>query len=74
MSLAIALVGGSLNTTSLASRRLAGRGAFALFSRPLRRGRLREGETERIAEAHTSTMSVEGKTVRTYRWGGGERP
>ncbi|MEV0648637.1 alpha/beta hydrolase [Phytomonospora sp. NPDC050363] len=74
MSIAAALVGGTLNTTSLASRRLAGRGAFALFSTPLRRGRLRPAELDQIAGARTATMTVEGKSVRTYRWGSGERP
>ncbi len=74
MDLAVALIRTTLNTTSLVAPRLAGRAAFALFCRPLRRGRVRTIEREVHDRAVTEKLHVNGKSVTAYRWGSGERP
>jgi pimeloyl-ACP methyl ester carboxylesterase len=64
-----------LNTASLVSRRLAGRGAFALFHMPLVRSGLRSSERELFEKAHVDRVDVGGgKHAVTYRWGDGSRP
>ncbi|WP_405018529.1 alpha/beta hydrolase [Kitasatospora sp. NBC_00070] len=74
MDLSTALLRTALNATALASPRLAGRAAFEVFCRPLRRSRVRSAERELHALAVTERLAVEGKTVTAYRWGDGARP
>ncbi|MFG2819451.1 alpha/beta hydrolase [Kitasatospora sp. NPDC048365] len=64
----------ALNATSLLSPSLAGRAAFALFCRPLRRSRVRSTELDVHARAATEELTVNGKRVVAYRWGDGTRP
>ncbi|MFH9656882.1 alpha/beta fold hydrolase [Streptomyces sp. NPDC017248] len=64
-----------LNTTSVVSGRLAGKGAFALFHMPLVRSRPRSSERELTAAAHVERLDIGGgKHAVTYRWGDGGRP
>ncbi|NGN67113.1 alpha/beta hydrolase [Streptomyces sp. A7024] len=74
MNAMAALLRTSLNATSSAAPRLAGRAAFALFRRPLVRPRLRPYERELMASAWYGSTTVNGKNVVTYCWGDGERP
>ncbi|MDX6314790.1 MAG: hypothetical protein QOF44_4254 [Streptomyces sp.] len=69
-----ALVRTTLNATSLIAPRLAGKGVFALFRRPVIRAGLRPADRELMDEARTGRLTVSGKRVVTYRWGSGERP
>jgi pimeloyl-ACP methyl ester carboxylesterase len=64
----------ALNGTALLSPRLAGKGALRLFRNPRGRGGLRPAERELMERAEVGEVEVHGSTVRTYRWGGGERP
>jgi pimeloyl-ACP methyl ester carboxylesterase len=64
----------ALNSLSLPAPRLAGRAAYALYRRPLRRGRLRPGEAQVHGQAVIEEFSVNGKRVVAYRWGEGSRP
>ncbi|GHH60297.1 alpha/beta hydrolase [Kitasatospora indigofera] len=74
MDPAVALIGSTLNATSLLSPRAAGRGAFEIFLRPGRRGRVRPAEREVHERAVTEELTVHGKRVVAYRWGDGARP
>ncbi|AUG76681.1 hypothetical protein CFP65_1807 [Kitasatospora sp. MMS16-BH015] len=74
MDPASALVSTTLNTTSHLAPRLAGRAAFELFQRPLRRSALRPTERDTHREAVRSALAVNGKRVAVYRWGDGTRP
>ncbi|MFJ8040298.1 alpha/beta fold hydrolase [Kitasatospora sp. NPDC096147] len=74
MGLSTVLIRTTLDATAALSPRLAGRAAFALFLRPLRRSRLRPEERETHAAAVTERLDVHGAAVTAYRWGDGERP
>lgn len=74
MDATAAVVRTALNSTSVVSGRLAGKGAFNLFRNPFGRSRLRPSEQPLIAQAQLRNLEVNGKTVVSYRWGGGERP
>ncbi|MER5861880.1 alpha/beta hydrolase [Kitasatospora sp. NPDC002040] len=69
-----ALLRTALNATAALSPRLAGRAAFALFRRPVRRSRVRSTEQEVHRRAVTAQLAVGGRTVTVYRWGSGGRP
>ncbi|SDY98205.1 Pimeloyl-ACP methyl ester carboxylesterase [Micromonospora pattaloongensis] len=74
MSSLVTAISTGLNTTSLASARLAGGLAFWLFRHPLRRAAVSAREQEVHARAERGTLVVDGRPVVTYRWGDGERP
>ncbi|MBD0675949.1 alpha/beta hydrolase [Streptomyces sp. CBMA156] len=69
-----ALIRTALNPTARVAPGLAGRAAFELFAHPLRRSRVRESEREVHGRAEVERLTVNGKAVAGYRWGGGERP
>ncbi len=64
----------ALNGVSALSPRLGGKLAFALFCRPLGRGKVRQVEQAVDAAARRESLVVNGKRVVVYRWGSGERP
>ncbi|MFD7586749.1 alpha/beta hydrolase [Kitasatospora sp. NPDC059811] len=74
MDPALALVRTALNTTSHLAPRLAGRAAYELFQRPLRRSAVRPAERETHRQAAVERITVNGKEVVVYRWGDGARP
>ncbi|MFI5529029.1 alpha/beta fold hydrolase [Kitasatospora sp. NPDC051853] len=74
MDLSVALIRTTLNATAALSPLLAGRAAFAVFRRPVRRSRLRPEERELHAAAAVERIEVHGTAVTTYRWGDGARP
>lgn len=74
MSPTVALAGTAVNTLSRFHSGLAGRVAYDLFRLSGPRARVREGEGEVLASAVTGVLDLDGVPVRTYRWGGGERP
>ncbi|WP_441245768.1 alpha/beta hydrolase [Kitasatospora sp. McL0602] len=74
MDPAKALVSTALNATSHLAPRLAGRAAFELFQRPLRRSAVRPQEREIHHRAAVERIEVNGKPVAVYRWGPGARP
>ncbi|WP_369266389.1 alpha/beta fold hydrolase [Streptomyces harbinensis] len=71
---AVAALGTALNTTAGIAPSLAGRAAFALFRRPVRRARIGETDRSPIAAAERGALTIGGKNVVTYRWGTGGRP
>lgn len=74
MDLAVTLTRTALNTGSLVAPGLAGKASFALFRRPLGRGRVGGAEQAVHARATVDELTVNGKKVVTYRWGNGRRP
>ncbi|MER7751549.1 alpha/beta hydrolase [Kitasatospora sp. NPDC097643] len=74
MDPAQALIRTTLNPAARLSPGLAGRAAFELFQRPLRRSRVRPAEQEVHRQAAVERLAVNGKPVVGYRWGSGERP
>ncbi|WP_369183476.1 alpha/beta hydrolase [Streptomyces sp. Y1] len=74
MDPARALIRTALNPTAGLAPVLAGRAAFELFRRPLRRGRVRPAERDVHGRAAAEPLRVNGKPVAGYRWGSGERP
>ncbi|MEV7600597.1 alpha/beta fold hydrolase [Kitasatospora sp. NPDC089797] len=74
MDPAQALIRTALNPTARIAPGLAGRAAYELFRRPLRRSRVRPAEQEVHRQAALEPLAVGGKPVVGYRWGGGERP
>ncbi|MGW2227093.1 alpha/beta fold hydrolase [Streptomyces formicae] len=74
MSRAELVVGGLLNAVARPAPVLAGRLAFGLFCHPVRRGKVLPAERAAHERAVTEELSVNGKLVRVYRWGTGERP
>lgn len=68
------LVRTALNATSRIAPGLAGRAAFALFTRPPGRSRVRPEERVLLAEARVGVLEINGKRVVTYAWGDGTRP
>jgi pimeloyl-ACP methyl ester carboxylesterase len=74
MDPAVALLRTTLNTTALLAPRTAGRAAFELFLRPLRRSKVRSSERDVHDRAVTGELTVNGKRVVVYRWGDGARP
>ncbi|MFG3224306.1 alpha/beta hydrolase [Kitasatospora sp. NPDC048194] len=69
-----ALIRTVLNPTARIAPDLAGRAAFELFRRPLRRSRVRPDEQDVHRRAVREPLAVDGGQVVGYRWGGGERP
>ncbi|MFJ2768945.1 alpha/beta fold hydrolase [Streptomyces sp. NPDC087300] len=74
MSRAELVVGGVLNAVARPAPGLAGRLAFGLFRTPVRRGKVLPAERAAHERAVTEELTVNGKQVRVYRWGTGERP
>src|SRR4029078_7217172 len=74
MRITVSLVGSALNAVSLLSLRTAGKIAFALWRRPMRRGTVRTAERETHDAAVVERIFIDGKDVVTYRWGDGEKP
>ncbi|MFJ9775602.1 alpha/beta hydrolase [Kitasatospora sp. NPDC101157] len=74
MDPAQALIRTTLNSTARIAPGLAGRAAFELFRRPLRRSRVRPAEREVHRQAAREPLTVRGRSVVGYRWGSGERP
>ncbi|MFJ5230106.1 alpha/beta fold hydrolase [Kitasatospora sp. NPDC088391] len=74
MAPTVALLGTALNAASHVATAPPGRVAFELFRRPVRRSRVRPAERELHDRAATGELTVNGKRVRTYRWGDGRRP
>ncbi|MFJ9611126.1 alpha/beta hydrolase [Kitasatospora sp. NPDC101176] len=74
MDPAQALIRTVLNPAARLAPGPAGRAAFELFQRPLRRSRVRPAEQDVHREAATERLVVNGKPVVGYRWGDGERP
>ncbi|WP_028813716.1 alpha/beta hydrolase [Streptomyces flavidovirens] len=74
MSRGAPLAGAVLNALSRPAPGLAGRAAFVLFCHPLRRGKVLPRERAVHERAVTEELTVNGKRVRVYRWGTGERP
>ncbi|MEU1328544.1 alpha/beta hydrolase [Streptomyces sp. NPDC005865] len=74
MSRAELFVGSLLNAVARPAPALAGRMAFALFRNPVRRGKVLPAERAVHERATTEELTVNGKRVRVYRWGTGERP
>lgn len=63
-----------INTMSYPAPRPAGKAAFFMFCRPFARSSVRESERAVHNRAQVDTLRVNGKDVRTYRWGSGENP
>ncbi|MFD7454626.1 alpha/beta hydrolase [Kitasatospora sp. NPDC059827] len=74
MDPAQALIRTALNPTARIAPGLAGRAAFELFRRPLRRSPVRPAEREVHHRAAREPLAVDGRPVVGYRWGSGERP
>ncbi|WP_063763240.1 alpha/beta hydrolase [Streptomyces sp. NRRL WC-3742] len=74
MDPAHALIRTALNGTAALAPGPAGRAAFELFRRPLRRSRVRGTELEIHRSAAVEALRVNGTSVVGYRWGDGERP
>ncbi|QMU75750.1 alpha/beta hydrolase [Streptacidiphilus sp. PB12-B1b] len=74
MDATAAVVRTALNSTSVVSGRLAGKGAFNLFRNPFGRSRIRPTEQPVMDRAEVRRMEVNGKTVLSYHWGDGRRP
>ncbi|CAL9629003.1 hypothetical protein SUDANB176_06032 [Streptomyces sp. enrichment culture] len=74
MSRGAPLAGSVLNALARPAPGLAGRAAFALFRRPVRRGEVLPRERAVHERAATEELTVAGKRVRVYRWGDGARP
>lgn len=74
MDPAHALIRTALNGTAALAPGPAGRAAFELFRRPLRRSRIRAAELEIHRRAVVEPLQVNGTPVVGYRWGDGERP
>ncbi|MFH9656873.1 alpha/beta hydrolase [Streptomyces sp. NPDC017248] len=74
MSRGAPLVGAALNALARPAPGLAGRAAYTLFCRPLRRGKVLPGERAAHERAVTEEVVVAGRRVRVYRWGDGTRP
>lgn len=74
MDPAQALIRTALNPAARIAPGPAGRAAFELFRRPLRRSRVRPAEQEVHHRAVREPLAVNGKPVVGYRWGSGERP
>lgn len=68
-----ALVSNGLNSLSHLSPALAGRVAFRLFTRPVRRASVRPDEQPVLAAATVDGVDLDGQRVRTYHWGDGQR-
>ncbi|MGC5346478.1 alpha/beta hydrolase [Streptomyces sp. DT24] len=66
--------GAALNAVGRVAPGLAGRAGFRLFRSPLRRGEILPLERAVHERATTGLLTVNGKRVRVYRWGTGERP
>ncbi len=64
----------ALRVTSRLAPPLAEAGAVALFRSPAPRARVWSIEREALAAADVRDVTVQGKTVRGYHWGDGERP
>ena len=69
-----ATLSATLNTTAKVAPGLAGKGAFALFRRPIGRAKIRDADQPVSELAVRGQLLVAGKTVTTYRWGEGPRP
>lgn len=63
-----------INTMSYPAPRPAGKAAFFMFCRPFARVSVRDSEREVHGRATVETLRANGKDVRTYRWGSGEKP
>lgn len=74
MDRSTAVVRAALNSTSYASGKLAGRGAFNLFRMPKGRSRPRPDEAPVFDTARRGELKVDDLTVVTYQWGDGKRP
>lgn len=78
MGLATGLINTSIstgiNTMSYPALRPAGKAAYYMFCRPFARSSVREDERAVHNRATVETLRVNGKDVRTYRWGNGEKP
>jgi pimeloyl-ACP methyl ester carboxylesterase len=70
----VSLAGAALNITSSVAPRLASRVALFLFGSVTPRGKLRDGELQVHDRAVVEELSVNGKRVKSYRWGDGTRP
>lgn len=74
MNLIAATLSATLNTTAKVAPRLAGKGAFALFRRPIGRAKVRRVDQPVSELAVREQLTVAGRRVTTYRWGEGPRP
>lgn len=74
MRVPLTLLGRTLRSASLVSPRLAGRLAFALFTTPGPRARVRPEERTVHEQARTSRLPIAGRQVVVYEWGDGPRP
>jgi len=74
MSRVLAVTRAAVAGLSLVAPRAAGRVAFELFCHPLRRAAVRPHEVATHGSARVETVSVDGKQIRVYQWGNGERP
>ena len=63
-----------INTLSYPAPRPAGRASFFMFRRPFARASVRDSEREVHDRATVDTIRVNGKDVRVYQWGSGEKP
>ncbi len=68
------VVSAALNVTAKVAPGLAGKGAFALFRRPIGKARVRPADAPLLERADRGRLTVAGKGVETYRWGDGPRP
>ncbi|MET9677972.1 alpha/beta hydrolase [Streptomyces sp. NPDC006482] len=73
MDRSTAVVRAALNSTSYASGKLAGRGAFSLFRMPKGRSRPRPDEAPVFDTARRGEIPFGDATVVTYQWGDGKR-
>jgi len=74
MGLAGGLLSTSINAVSYPALRPAGKAAFFMFCRPFQRVAVREAERDVHDRATVESLRVNGKDVRTYRWGAGDKP
>ncbi|MEU3183390.1 alpha/beta hydrolase [Streptomyces sp. NPDC006923] len=70
----VAVLSTVLNSTARVAPGLAGKGAFALFRRPLGRAKIRSVDGPVAQRAERGRLTVAGKSVTTYHWGDGPRP
>ncbi|MEE1816872.1 alpha/beta hydrolase [Streptomyces sp. NPDC090082] len=73
MDRSTAVVRAALNSTSYASGKLAGKGAFNLFRMPKGRSRPRPDEAPVFDTARRGELQFNDSTVVTYEWGDGAR-
>jgi pimeloyl-ACP methyl ester carboxylesterase len=70
----VLLAGAALNLTSAVAPRLASRVCLRLFRTVVPRAEVRDAEREVHRRAVVEELSVNGKAVKSYRWGDGTRP